>query len=296
MNPAQEAAVRVLVVLPTYQEAENIERTLGLVLAASVRPDVLVVDDSSPDGTGRLVEEIGAQHPGRVQLMTRAVKDGLGGAYRAGFRRAVDGPHDVVVQMDADGSHPVSALAPMLAAIESGADLVLGSRYVRGGGVDDDWPLERRVLSRGGNLYASALLRLGVRDLTGGFKMWRTELLRSLPVDRLDAAGYAFQIQTTLAAKRDGATVVEVPIHFTERRYGESKMSSTIVREAMVAVARMAIEGPEPGRRRRGGSLVVNLPQQQGEVSRLAGAGGPADGAGESLRGAARVGVKPPQV
>ncbi|WP_432523765.1 polyprenol monophosphomannose synthase [Kineococcus sp. SYSU DK006] len=276
--------MRVLVVLPTYQEAENIERTLDLVLASGVRPDVLVVDDSSPDGTGRLVEAVAARYPGRVELLTRAVKDGLGGAYRAGFRRAVDGPHDVVVQMDADGSHPVDALAPMLAAVRSGADLVLGSRYVRGGGLDDDWPLHRRVLSRGGNLYAAALLRLGVRDLTGGFKMWRADLLRSLPVELLDATGYAFQIQTTLAAQRHGAAIVEVPIHFAERQYGESKMSSTIVREAMVAVTRMAIEGPESGRRRRGRAVVVDMPRQE-EGRAVADAGSAGGGASQERTG-----------
>ncbi|PRY13981.1 dolichol-phosphate mannosyltransferase [Kineococcus rhizosphaerae] len=243
-------ALRCVVVLPTYDEAENIAGMLDRVLASPVVPDVLVVDDSSPDGTGALVEQVAARYPsGRVRLLTRTTKDGLGAAYRAGFAHVLaTGDHDVVVQMDADGSHPVEALTRMLAQIDHGADLVLGARYVRGGALDEAWPWYRKALSRGANVYARVLLGAPVADLTGGFKAWRADLLRSLDLSQLTAAGYAFQIQTTLAALQRGATVREVPILFTERTHGTSKMSGDIIREAMVSVVRMRRYGPT-GRR-----------------------------------------------
>ncbi|GAB3461746.1 polyprenol monophosphomannose synthase [Kineococcus endophyticus] len=239
-------ALRCVVVLPTYDEADNITGMLERILGSPVAPDVLVVDDSSPDGTGALVEQAAAQYAqGRVRLLTRTTKDGLGAAYRAGFAHALaTGDHDVVVQMDADGSHPVEALERMLAQIAAGADLVLGARYVPGGALDDAWPWYRKALSRGANVYARVLLRAPVADLTGGFKAWRADLLRSLDLSQLTAAGYAFQIQTTLAALQQGATVREVPILFTERTHGTSKMSKAIIREAMVAVLRMRRHGP----------------------------------------------------
>ena len=246
-------ALRTVVVLPTYNEADNIAGMLERVLASPVAPDALVVDDSSPDGTGDVVREVAARlAPGRVRLLTRASKDGLGAAYRAGFAEAVaGGDYDVVVQMDADGSHPVSALGPMLDALAAGADLVLGARYVPGGALDDAWPWYRKALSRGANTYARLLLRAPVADLTGGFKAWRAELLRSLDLDALTAAGYAFQIQTTLAALERGAVVREVPILFTERTHGTSKMSQAIIAEAMASVVRMRLHG-STGTRRRG--------------------------------------------
>ena len=244
--------MRTIVVLPTYQEAENIGGIVGQVLASPLAPDVLVVDDSSPDGTGDVVRRLAAGLPeGRVRLLTRPVKEGLGAAYRAGFAEAVALGYDAVVQMDADGSHPVSALAPMAAALEAGADLVLGSRYVPGGAVDPAWPWYRRALSRGGNVYARVLLRSRITDLTGGFKMWRASLLARLDLDSLTAAGYAFQIQTTLAALELGARTAQVPILFTERTGGSSKMSGAIVAEAMVAVLRMRRGGAAAGLRRR---------------------------------------------
>ncbi|WP_338073874.1 polyprenol monophosphomannose synthase [Kineococcus siccus] len=238
-------ALRAVVVLPTYNEAGNIAGMLDLVLGSPVAPDALVVDDSSPDGTGEEVREVAARYPeGRVRLLTRATKDGLGAAYRAGFAAAVaTGDYDVVVQMDADGSHPVAALVPMLDALAAGADLVLGARYVPGGALDDAWPWYRKALSRGANTYARLLLRAPVADLTGGFKAWRAGLLASLDLDVLTAAGYAFQIQTTLAALERGAVVREVPILFTERTHGTSKMSQAIIAEAMVAVVRMRRHG-----------------------------------------------------
>ncbi|NAZ73830.1 glycosyltransferase [Kineococcus sp. T13] len=245
-------ALRCVVVLPTYEEAGNIAGMLERVLSCPAAPDVLVVDDSSPDGTGDIVRRVAAGHPdGRVRLLTRTTKDGLGAAYRAGFAHVLaTGDHDVVVQMDADGSHPVEALPRMLAEVAAGADLVLGARYVPGGALDDAWPWYRKALSRGANVYARVLLRAPVADLTGGFKAWRAELLRSLDLTQLTAAGYAFQIQTTLAALERGARVREVPILFTERTHGTSKMSRAIIREAMGAVWRMRRHGPT-GRPRR---------------------------------------------
>ncbi|WP_369055842.1 polyprenol monophosphomannose synthase [Kineococcus terrestris] len=247
-----EKTLRTVVVLPTYQEADNVEAALRLLLDSPVAPDVLVVDDSSPDGTGEVVQRVAAAlPPGRVRLLTRPVKEGLGAAYRAGFAAVLAaGEHDVVVQMDADGSHPVSALEEMLRRLAAGADVVLGARYVPGGSLDDAWPWYRKALSRGANAYARTLLRAPVSDLTGGFKAWRAEVLRSLPLTELTAAGYAFQVQTTLAALERGARVEEVPIRFTERTLGASKMSRAIIGEAMVAVVRMRRHGATGARRR----------------------------------------------
>ncbi|WP_432548175.1 polyprenol monophosphomannose synthase [Kineococcus sp. SYSU DK004] len=247
-----EKTLRTVVVLPTYQEADNVEAALRLLLDSPVAPDVLVVDDSSPDGTGEVVQRVAAGlAPGRVRLLTRPVKEGLGAAYRAGFAAVLAaGEHDVVVQMDADGSHPVSALEEMLRRVAAGADVVLGARYVPGGSLDDAWPWYRKALSRGANAYARTLLRAPVSDLTGGFKAWRADVLRSLPLTELTAAGYAFQVQTTLAALERGARVEEVPIRFTERALGASKMSREIIGEAMVAVVRMRRHGATGARRR----------------------------------------------
>jgi len=227
--------VRVLVVSPTYNEIENVARHVEAVLARPSRPDVLVVDDSSPDSTGAKTRELAAAYPGRVELLERPAKQGLGRAYVAGFRWALDQDRwDVVVQMDVDGSHQPESLDALVTATEK-ADLVLGSRYRPGGRVED-WPWRRRALSRYGNRYAQAVLRVPVRDLTGGFKAWRIGLLATLGVDGLAAQGYAFQIETTYKALRLGARVTEVPIVFRDRQYGVSKMHAGIAREAVVAV------------------------------------------------------------
>lgn len=229
-----DRSVPTVVVLPTYCEAQTIDRVLDSALGSGIRPDVLVVDDSSPDGTGDRVKRWSERtSPGRVRLLTRPEKDGLGAAYRAGFARALHLGYDTVVQMDADGSHPASALPRMRDELAAGADLVIGSRYVQGGSVDETWPWRRRTLSRAGNLYAQAVLHCGVADLTGGFKMWRASLLRALDLTALTARGYAFQFETTFAAARAGAVIHEVPIHFAERAAGDSKMHGGIVREAL---------------------------------------------------------------
>ena len=227
---------RVVVVVPTYEEAENIGGLLRALRSSPVDPDVLVVDDASPDGTADVVHHVAAQEPGRVHLLSRSGKEGLGPAYRAGFRWALErGDYDVVVQMDADGSHPTSAL-PALVAATGRADVALGSRYVRGGGTSG-WPWHRELLSRGGNLYARLVLGLAQRDLTGGFKAWRADALAEmLGCGEPGATGYAFQIETTVSALRRGRTVVEVPFVFRERERGQSKMTSAIAREALGAV------------------------------------------------------------
>lgn len=231
--------VRQLVVLPTYNEVDNVSTAVESVLRLGDGYGVLVVDDSSPDGTAERVRELVTQHPGRVELVTRAVKDGLGGAYRVGFARALQTQAEVVIQMDADGSHPADRIPLMVDQVRTGAGLVLGSRYVPGGSLDEDWPWSRRAISRGGNVYARSILRLPVKDCTGGFKAWAADVLAGIDLGAADAQGYAFQIQTTLQATRAGTHVVEIPIHFKERVLGTSKMSGRIAAEAMFAVWRM---------------------------------------------------------
>ncbi len=230
--------MRTLVVTPTYNEADNVRQHVEAVLARPSRPDVLVVDDGSPDGTADIVRALAGEHPGRVELLERSGKLGLGTAYVAGFHWALAQQRwDVIVQMDVDGSHDPRAVDDLLAAIAD-ADLVLGSRYVPGGQVAD-WPWSRRTVSWGGNLYARTVLRTHVRDLTGGFKAWRTDLLSRLDVDSFQANGYGYQIETTYRALKAGARVVEVPIVFRDRQRGESKMNTGIAVEGVAAVWRI---------------------------------------------------------
>jgi dolichol-phosphate mannosyltransferase len=230
----------VWVILPTYDEAENVVPMLEAVLATGDRAGldlrVLVVDDGSPDGTADLAEAVAARDP-RVAVLRRSAKEGIGPAYRAGFRHALDAGARLVVEMDCDFSHDPAAL-PALIAAAADADLALGSRYVRGGGVARWGPL-RRTISRAGCLYAQALLGLPIRDLTGGFKCFRREVLEAIPLDEVAAAGYGFQIEMTYRAARLGFRVVEVPITFTERERGRSKMSRQIVWEAAGLVPRL---------------------------------------------------------
>lgn len=242
--------MRILVVTPTYNEAENVRQHVEAVLARPARPDVLVVDDGSPDGTADIVRALAEEHPGRVELLERSGKLGLGTAYVAGFRWALaQGRFDVIVQMDVDGSHDPCAIDDLLAAIED-ADLVLGSRYVPGGAVAN-WPWSRRTVSWVGNLYARTVLRTKTRDLTGGFKAWRTDLLARLDVDSFAANGYGYQIETTYRALQAGARIVEVPITFRDRELGESKMNTGIAVEAVSAVWRIRLN-PAPSARPAG--------------------------------------------
>ena len=224
---------RVLVVVPTYDEAQNLEPILERLHASVPAAHALVVDDGSPDGTGELAEKLATVDP-RVHVLRRTAKTGLGTAYIAGFRWARAHGYDVVVEMDADGSHAPEQLPALLDALAS-ADLVLGSRYVPGGGVTD-WPAHRLLLSRAGNRYTRWALRLPLTDATGGYRAARGELIDRLPFDEVASQGYCFQVDWAWRAVRAGARVAEVPITFTERTFGRSKMSGWIVREALVRV------------------------------------------------------------
>ena len=223
--------MRVCVCIPTYNERENIAVIMGRLRSAVPSADVLVIDDNSPDGTGQLADELAAGDP-QVHVLHRTEKAGLGAAYVAGFTWALDQGYDVVVEMDADGSHQPEQLPRLLAAIDDGADLVLGSRYVPGGDVVN-WPKHRLLLSRGGNAYTRMMLRLPLRDATGGYRAYRAALLRDLDLDAIASEGYCFQVDLAWQAFRRGASVVEVPITFIERERGESKMSQAIVIEAL---------------------------------------------------------------
>ena len=225
----------VWVVLPTYNERENLERVAGAILAALPEASLLVVDDHSPDGTGELADTLAAREP-RISVLHRPGKQGLGVAYRDGFRWVLERPETrAVVQMDADFSHDPASLPRLLTPLMGGADLALGTRYMRGGQTIG-WPLRRRLLSRGGTLFARTVLLLPYRDLTGGFKAWRRELLDAIRLRETSGSGYGFQIETTWWAHRRGARIVQVPIVFRERVAGASKMHGGIVREAMFLV------------------------------------------------------------
>jgi dolichol-phosphate mannosyltransferase len=231
--------VRACVCLPTYDERENLEpmlRALGEVLGPEDR--VLVIDDNSPDGTGEIADRLAAEL-GFVDVLHRPQKEGLGPAYLAGFRRALDAGAELILEMDCDFSHDPRDVPRLIEAARD-ADLVLGSRYVEGGGVEN-WGLVRRAISFGGSLYARVLLGLGVRDLTGGFKCFRREVLEAIPLDRVRSRGYAFQIELTYRAVRRGFRVREVPIRFVDRVVGGSKMSRAIVLEAIWKVPQLRL-------------------------------------------------------
>jgi len=224
------AGARALVILPTYDERATVEEVIGRTLAAAPAADVLVVDDGSPDGTAEIVRNVASGNP-RVRLLERPGKAGLASAYQEGFRRALDGGYDLAVEMDADLSHQPEQLPALLAAAER-YDLVIGSRYVPGGGVSN-WSRTRRLLSRAGNLYTQAALGIPVKDSTAGFRVYRAETLRRLMERGIHADGYAFQIELAYQSWRSGFAVGEVPITFREREHGQSKLSRRIVVEAI---------------------------------------------------------------
>jgi dolichol-phosphate mannosyltransferase len=239
------------VILPTYQESENIMQVLGALIGvfdeAALDGRVLVVDDSSPDGTAELAERVATRDP-RVAVLRRTRKEGIGPAYRAGFRYALDHGAALILEMDADFSHDPRDVPRLIAAARN-ADLVLGSRYALGGGVAR-WGIVRRTISRGGCWYARRVLGVDVRDLTGGFKCFRRVVLETVPFDEVAAAGYVFQVEMTYRALLAGFRVAEVPITFTERIHGQSKMSKSIVLEAATRVPRLRRLGRprrEPG-------------------------------------------------
>jgi len=227
------------VVLPTYNEADNIGPISAAILDALPDATVLVVDDGSPDGTGQLADALALADP-RIRVRHRAAKQGLGRAYLDGFGIALEGGARVVVQMDADFSHDPAAMPRLLAPLMRDADLVLGTRYMRGGSTVG-WPWHRKVISRGGTLFARTVLMLPYRDLTGGFKAWRRELLEAIRLRETSGSGYGFQVETTWWAHRRGARIVQVPIVFRERVAGASKMTGGIVREALLLVIRLRI-------------------------------------------------------
>jgi dolichol-phosphate mannosyltransferase len=236
------------VVMPTYDEAENLPGIAAAVLEILPAARLLVVDDSSPDGTGELADRLARDEP-RIRVQHRAGKEGLGRAYLDGFRLALDAGASSLVQMDADWSHDPAVLPSLLEPITTGrADLAIGSRYVRGG-VVLDWGLGRRLVSRMGSLFARTVLALRPHDLTGGFKAWRASTLSTIAFDGVHAGGYVFQIEMTYRASRAGARVVEVPITFRDRRVGRSKMSRRIIVEALIVVLRLRWD--EIRRRRR---------------------------------------------
>ena len=231
--------MRTLIVLPTFNEADNIVEVLQKLRAVVPEASVLVVDDSSPDGTADLVEEV-AEEIGDVSVMRRPAKSGLGSAYRDGFRHGLAAGYDVMVEMDSDLSHDPAALPSLLAAAADGAALALGSRYIPGGSIPD-WSWHRRALSRWGNRYAAAVLGIDVNDATSGYRAYRAEALAGIDFHTVQAGGYGFQVEMAYRVLASGGRIVEVPISFTDRVRGESKMSSRIVIEALVLVTWWAI-------------------------------------------------------
>jgi dolichol-phosphate mannosyltransferase len=224
--------MRATVCLPTYNERENLPRLIEALRPVLREGDrVLVIDDSSPDGTGDVADALAAAHP-FVDVLHRRDKEGLGRAYVAGFHRALADGAELVLEMDCDFSHDPKDVPRLIAAVEAGADLALGSRYVRGGGTRN-WGLLRRLISRGGSVYTALFLHMGVKDPTGGFKCFRRAVLEQLDLDAITPRGYAFQIETTYRVKQAGFKVVEIPITFVDREVGQSKMSKSVVLEAI---------------------------------------------------------------
>ncbi|AMO61379.1 glycosyl transferase [Mycolicibacterium phlei] len=241
-GPGERPSQRTLVIIPTFNERENLPLIVGRVQKA--RPDVhiLIVDDNSPDGTGDLADQLALEDPDRIHVMHRTAKGGLGAAYLAGFAWGLGREYNVLVEMDADGSHPPEQLYRLLDKIDEGADVVIGSRYVPGGEVRN-WPRRRLVLSRTANGYSRILLGVDIHDITAGYRAYRREVLEKIDLDAVDSKGYCFQIDLTWRSINNGFQVVEVPITFTEREFGQSKMSGSNIREAMVKVAEWGIRG-----------------------------------------------------
>lgn len=240
MNATEKSRQRALVVMPTYNETENISRIIPEVLRQSPQIDILVVDDNSPDGTAQQVEELQKKNGNRIHLIKRPEKMGLGTAYVAGFKFALEKDYDFVFEMDADLSHDPNVLPRFLEAIQD-ADLVLGSRYVTGVNVIN-WPLHRLLLSYGASFYTRLITGMPVKDPTGGFKCFRRSILETIDLDKIHSNGYSFQIEMSFRAWRKGFRIKEIPIVFTDRVDGKSKMSPQIVREAIWVVWKLKIQ------------------------------------------------------
>ncbi|MCG2622153.1 polyprenol monophosphomannose synthase [Arthrobacter sp. I2-34] len=231
--------MRVVTIIPTYNEIESLPLTVSRLRKSVPGSDVLVVDDNSPDGTGALADRMAAEDPA-IHVLHRRGKEGLGAAYIAGFKWGLDQGYDVLVEMDADGSHQPEELPRLLDELARGADMVKGSRWVAGGKVVN-WPLHRKLLSRGGSLYSRILLGVRVHDITGGFNAFHARTLRSIDLDAVESVGYCFQVDLTWKTLRRGLTVREVPITFVEREFGQSKMSGNIVLESILLVTKWGL-------------------------------------------------------
>jgi dolichol-phosphate mannosyltransferase len=242
---------RVIIIMPTYNERQNLEMMTSRIRESTPEVDVLVADDNSPDGTGELADKI-SEADSRVHVLHRAEKAGLGRAYLAGFTWALERGYDVIVEMDADGSHRPEDLHRLLSALtgssgDTGADAVIGSRYVPGGTVVN-WPKSREFLSRGANIYNQIMLGVGIKDATGGFRAYKAATLRKLDLSSIESMGYCFQIDMTLRVLQAGLRLIEVPITFVEREHGASKMSNAVIREAFFRVAQWGIAARLRGR------------------------------------------------
>lgn len=241
--------MRATVVVPTYNEIDTIERVIREVRATTPEVNILVVDDGSPDGTADRVDELAAEL-GRIEVLRRPAKSGLGNAYRAGLRHAIDSGAEICVQMDADLSHDPTVLPALLSNVEHGADLAIGSRYVPGGRTVD-WPRKRRMLSRWGNRYAAGVLGLAVNDATAGYRAYRSEALERMEFETVKADGYGFQVEMTYRLVSRGGKIVEFPISFVDRTEGVSKMSGSIIHEALLLVVKLWVSDFRGRRRRR---------------------------------------------
>jgi dolichol-phosphate mannosyltransferase len=231
-----------LVIIPTYNEKENVVNMIQTVMNLSMAFDILFVDDGSPDGTAQLIQEQQSVYPNRIHLLQRTGKLGLGTAYIAGFRWAIAEKYDYICEMDCDFSHTPQDLIRLVEACQQGADMSVGSRYTKGGGVVD-WPLKRRIMSRGAGIYVNFILSLGVQDATAGFVCYKRQVLETLDLGGIQFIGYAFQIEMKYKTKRKGFTIKEVPIVFKDRILGKSKMSLNIFNEAFVGVLKMRLNG-----------------------------------------------------
>jgi dolichol-phosphate mannosyltransferase len=227
--------VKITVVLPTYNEAENLPKLVSALFSLPLDLSLLVVDDNSPDGTGQVAENLSKEHPGWITILHRAGKLGLRSAYLEGFAKAFETGADVVVQMDADFSHDPAVLVEMARRIES-CDVVIGSRYTKGGSLARRWPFWRKALSAFGNAYARTILGFPLRDVTTGYRMWKRRALEGIPLDRIRSNGYVFLVEMAYVAYLMGYDISEIPIHFSDRRWGKSKMSLRIQSEAAVRV------------------------------------------------------------
>ncbi|MSQ42872.1 MAG: polyprenol monophosphomannose synthase [Chloroflexi bacterium] len=247
VNPAPPASSArqidprdICIVLPTYNEAENIEPMVSALLGLVPQVRIHVVDDASPDGTGAIADRLAQANPGRVTVLHRNAKTGLGDAYIAGFRDALASGAELIFEMDADFSHPITAIGPMI-SLSIDHDVVVGSRYVNGGSLDRKWSISRRLLSWGGNQYARMITGLRVNDTTAGFKCFRRDALLKVPLDQVRSQGYNFQIEMALRCQKAGLRVVEYPIHFSERTRGTSKMTPSIAIEALWRILQLRI-------------------------------------------------------